>query len=130
MPRRRLRSTLTRVTRIGRRPRSTASLAAAATVGGLTGLALVALVAASVVLAAFASAYLAGLVLGAGLVVTGWVLTSTQRLGQRRTRVPGRSRTMDCRQSRWGPRPTTTGQPHPPTEAQRRVRPCPGTRHR
>jgi hypothetical protein len=130
MPRTRLRSTLTRVTRIGRGPQTTASLATTAIVAGLTGLALVALVAASVVLAAFASPLLAGVVLGAGLVVTAWVLTSTQRRDQRRSRIAGRSRTMDCRQSRWAPRATAMGQPHPPTEAQRRVRPCPGSRHR
>ena len=124
MPAGRLRS---QATRVRTRPQTVASTAMLV---GLTGLVVVAVVGASAALALLASPYVAGVVLGAGLLGVVWALSNTShRRAQPRGRVPGRSKTMDCRRARWAPRSTAVGQPHPPTEAQRRVRPCRGSRH-
>jgi hypothetical protein len=102
---------------------STASLVATA------GLGLVAVVATAGVIAGF-NVFVAGLVLGAGLIIAAWATFAVwRRQGHRPAPSLGRSRTRDCRQARWAPRRRVVGAPHPPSEAQRRVRPCPGSRH-
>jgi hypothetical protein len=115
-----------RATSIRRRP----NVAAIATLTGLTLLGLTAMVGISAAVAAFTDRYVGGLLLGAGLVAAAWAASAwLQRHRRRPAPSPGRSRTLDCRDARWSPRQSAMGTPHPPTEAQRRVRPCPGTRH-
>jgi hypothetical protein len=121
MPARRLRSGLIRMTR---QRRTTASMA---TLAATTGLALTLVVAVSAGLAIFVTAYIGGVVLGVGLIGTAWLFSSSWQKPAKRGRALGRSRTQDCRQARWA-KPTHAVEPHPPTEAQRRVRPCPGSR--
>jgi hypothetical protein len=105
------------------------SLASWAMVAGITGLSLTALVSASAAVAAFVDTFLAGIVLGAGLMVTGWaVFRSRGRLVERRRGTPARIRTLDCHRSRWDRPMPIQGAPHPPAPADRRVRPCPGSR--
>jgi hypothetical protein len=105
------------------------SLASWAMVAGITGLALTALVAAAAAVATFVDNFLAGIVLGAGLVVTGWTVSrSRRRLVERRQGSPGRIRTSDCHRSRWDRPVIFDGAPRPPAPADRRVRPCPGSR--
>jgi len=146
MPATRRRSTANRVTRrrfqtVVARPlgagrakarslaRRRRSLAPMATLAGMIGLAVTAVVAASAVLAALAGTYLAGLVLGAGMVGIAWIVSRSRRQAAvRRLGSPGRSRTLDCRRSRWDRPVAFRGEPHPPAPADRRVRPCPGSR--
>jgi hypothetical protein len=123
MPRRRPRA---RAGWTRRRPRTVESTF---TVVGVIGLALVTVVAVSALVAAFIDTYLAGGVLGAGVIGSAWAVSSHSRRRTVRRRVPGRSNTLDCRQARWSRPVATVGKPHPPTAAQRRVRACRGSRH-
>lgn len=132
--RRRIRIVVARPLRSGRAKarwlaRRRQSLAPMATLFGMIGLAVTAVVAASALLAALASTYLAGLVLGAGLVGIAWIVSrSRRRLAARRLGSPGRSRTLDCRRARWDRPVGFRGEPHPPAPEDRRIRPCPGSR--
>jgi hypothetical protein len=96
----------------------------------MIGLGVVAVIVASALAAALISAYFGGLVLGVGGVVTAWIANGVLRRQRRGRPVQslGRSRTRDCQQARWAPPSKPTGAPHPPTPAQQRVRPCPGSR--
>ncbi len=115
--------------RIVRTRRRRRSLASTARLAGLIGLGLVAVIAASALVVALTSAYFGGLVLGVGIVISAWAASVASR---RQSRGPvqslGRSRTRDCQQARWAPRSPGAGAPHPPTPAQQRARPCPGSR--
>lgn len=107
------------------------SFAPRAMLVGITGLAVTGVIALSVIVATVASSFAGGLVLGAGAVITAWAVSrSTHRLSARREGIPGRSHTLDCRSSRWDRQVAFNGQPHPPAPADRRIRPCPGSRHR
>jgi hypothetical protein len=121
VPRRRLRSRLIRTTRQRRTTASVATLAAT------TALALTLVIAVSAGIAIYVTAYLGGVVLGVGTIGMAWLFSSSWQAPAKRGRSLGRSRTQDCRQARWT-RPVHSVVPHPPTEAQRRVRPCPGSR--
>jgi hypothetical protein len=68
--------------------------------------------------------------LGGAAIAWGYVKISRQLRPPPRQHIPGRSNTRDCRQARWSPPNRPMGAPHPPTAAQRRVRPCPNDRHR
>ncbi|MGH9125900.1 MAG: hypothetical protein ACRDZ8_14410 [Acidimicrobiales bacterium] len=93
--------------------------------------ALIVVVTASALVSTLVSRYVSGMVLGFGLVGLAWgVLTVYQRLNKCDPRPTGRSLTRDCHQAvRQGPALPFQA-PRPPTPAQRRVRPCPGSRQR
>jgi hypothetical protein len=118
-----------RGSRVKRTEERRARVASNATVVGVTGLVMLAIITGSVVLSHYADIYAAGLVLGSGVATTAWVLNArARRIARRPRRAPGVSRTRDCRQARWTGPAKPNGAPHLPTAAQRRVRPCPGSR--
>lgn len=114
-----------RVTKATGQPRRVTSTGMAV---GLSGLAVVAMVGVSVLVARSVNPYTAGLMLGIGVATTASILYARRRLARRPRRAPGVSRTRDCRQARWSAPSKPFGAPHVPTAAQRRVRPCPGSR--
>jgi hypothetical protein len=101
-----------------------------ATMGGLAGLALIGAVTLSALVATVLNTFAGGIVLGVGTVTVAWVMFNNGgRFQQHRSRIPGRSRTLDCRRRRWQPRVASGGYPHLPSPADRRVRPCRNSRH-
>lgn len=94
---------------------------------GLTGLAVTGVLALSAIVSVLISGFVGGLALGVGIVGVAWLVSRSLHASGRR-RPAGRSHTLDCRRSRWDRPLPFNGQPHPPTD--RRVRPCPGSRHR
>jgi len=93
--------------------------------------ALIVMFAASALVATYVSSYVSGVVIGVSLIGLAWLVVAVyHRLNKCGPRPTGRSLTQDCHQAkRQGPSLPFQA-PRPPTPAQRRVRPCPGSRQR